>query len=183
MWPHAVQWQAMMRWRWWKTEMLRGTRTLYDFMSSSSVLALLYRHGQYINTLIKYFSFLSPVCMCLVCVSVGWKVRKWALRVCSNIIRQRHHWQNNTPTRSGTAIFPHSVPRQTGTNMGGEENCINVQIAFIKLCHTASGLVVKDLCLAVQRLFPFLVCKTKFDINLAGFVPSSDAIICFFPSF
>lgn len=76
--------------------------------------------------------FLSPLCFCLVFISVDWKVRKWTLRVCLNIIRQRHHWQNNAPTRSGTATFPHSVPRRTGTNMGGGGKCINVQIAFIK---------------------------------------------------
>ncbi len=34
-----------------------------------------------------------------------------------------------------------------------------------------------------EVLFPFLVRKMKFDINLADFMPSSDAIICFFPSF
>lgn len=48
--------------------------------------------------------------------------------------------------------------------------------------HTASGLVVKDLCSALQRLFSFLLPKTKFDINLTDFMPNSDAIICFFPS-
>lgn len=104
---------------------------------------------------------LSTLCICLVCISLGYEVRKWALRVYSDIIRQRHHWQNNTPNTSGTTAFPHSVARQTGTNMGGEEKCINVQIAFIKLCHTASGLAVKDLCLALQRLVPFLACQDK----------------------
>lgn len=51
--------------------------------------------------------------------------------------------------------FPHSVPRHTGPNMGGEEKCINIQIAFIKLCHTASGLVVKDLCSNPAAFLPF----------------------------
>lgn len=36
---------------------------------------------------------------------------------------------------------------------------------------------------ALQRRFPFLVHETKFDIHLSDFMPSSDAIICFFPSF
>ncbi len=123
------------------------------------------RNTQYIKMLIQHIHFLSPLCICLVCISAGRKVRKWALRVCSNTIRQRHRWQNNTPTRSGTATFPHFVPRQTGTNMGGEEKCINGQIAFTKLLHTASGLIVKDLCSTSQRL----VRKTKSDINLADF--------------
>lgn len=97
--------------------------------------------------------------------------------MCANIIRQRHHWQNNTPTRSGTATFPHSVPRRAGTNMGGEGKCINVQIAFIKLCHTASGLLVKKFMLCrgaslswcMRRNLTF-ICQTLCPAQMQLFV-------------
>lgn len=95
------------------------------------------------------FPFLYQLFICLVCISVGWKGQEVSIKGVF-----KHHTSatpvaEQYPDREVAPLLSHTQShRQTGTNMGGEEKCINVQIAFIKLCHTASGLVVKDLCSA-----------------------------------